>query len=148
LQAVVQDIAPAGSVYRTRLRFDLEADVPHVLLDLVTLDRLFSRMVFVVLSASQDGDMMALALHRTGSALQFRVDRPARLAGMSVGQLFDTSLDNGEDNGEGPPLGLGFALRLLDSMATAVGATFEIAPDAFLLRLPISASNGAVERGA
>jgi len=148
LQAVVQDIAPSGSAYRSRLRFDLEPDVPHVLLDMVTIDRLFSRIVSVVLSASQEGDMMALALHRTGSSLQFRVDRPARLAGLSVGQLFDTSLDNGADDSEGPPLGLGFALRLVDSMATAVGATFEILEDAFLLRLPTGATNGAAERGA
>ncbi|MEY4897713.1 MAG: hypothetical protein RL525_1106, partial [Bacteroidota bacterium] len=75
-------------------------------------------------------------------------DRPARLAGLSVGQLFDTSLDNGADDSEGPPLGLGFALRLVDRMATAVGATFEILEDAFLLRLPTGATNGAAERGA
>lgn len=145
LQAVVQDIAPAGSAYRTRLRLDLELELPNVLIDLVTLDRLFSRIVSVALSASQEGDSMDLALHRTGSALQFRVDRPARLAGMSVAQMFDASLEGSESIDDGPPLGLSFALRLIDSMATAVGATFEILEDAFLLRLPIGATNGAAE---
>lgn len=145
LQAVVQDIAPAGSAYRTRLRLDLEPELPNVLIDLVTLDRLFSRIVSVALSASQEGDSMDLALHRTGSALQFRVDRPARLAGMSVAQMFDASLEGSESIDDGPPLGLSFALRLIDSMATAVGATFEILEDAFLLRLPIGATNGAAE---
>jgi signal transduction histidine kinase len=147
LHAVVQDIAPLGSAYRARLRFDLEPEVPNVLLDLVTLDRLFSRIVSVVLSASQQGDTMALVLHRSGAALHFRVDRPTRLAGMSVAQMFDTSLEGSEGTDDGPPLGLGFALRLVDSMATAVGATFEILEDAFLLRLPIGATNGAAERG-
>lgn len=145
LQAVVQDIAPAGSAYRTRLRLDLELELPNVLIDLVTLDRLFSRIVSVALSASQEGDSMDLALHRTGSALQFRVDRPARLAGLSVAQMFDASLEGSESIDDGPPLGLSFALRLIDSMATAVGATFEILEDAFLLRLPIGATNGAAE---
>lgn len=148
LRAVVQEMAPAGSSYRGRLRFALEPDVPDVLIDLVTLERIFSRVVSAALSASREGDAIAIGLHRMDAALQFRVDRPASLAGMSVTQLFDTSLDNGEDAGDGPPLGLGFALRLVDSMSTAVGATFEIAPDAFLLRLPISVANGAVERGA
>ncbi len=148
LRGVVQEIAPNGSPYRSRLRFELEPDVPNVLLDLVTLERLFSRLVSVALSASQEGDAMAVALHRTGSSLQFRVDRPTRLAGMSVAQLFDTSLDTAEEGGEGPPLGLGFALRLIDSMASAVGATFEIGQDAFLLRLPLAATNGALEHGA
>lgn len=147
LRALVQEMAPAGSSYRGRLRFALEPDVPDVLIDLVTLERIFSRLVSAALSASREGDAIAIGLHRMDAALQFRVGRPASLAGMSVTQLFDTSLDNGEDAGDGPPLGLGFALRLVDSMSTAVGATFEIASDAFLLRLPISVANGAVERG-
>jgi hypothetical protein len=147
LRAIVHEIAPTGSNYRGRFRFELEPDAPNVLLDLVTLERLFSRLVSAALSASREGDAIAIVLHRRDAALQLRIDRPSSLAGMSVAQLFDTSLDNGEDVGDGPPLGLGFALRLVDSMANAVGATFEIGHDAFLLRLPIGMADGAAEQG-
>lgn len=147
LRIIIQDVAPAQSAYHGRLRIDLEPDVPNVLLDLVTLERLFSRLVSVALSASREGDAIGVVLRRKGSALQFHVDRPAVLMGLPVAQLFDTSLETGEDGGDGPPLGLGFALRLVDSMATAVGASFEVADDSFVLRLPIALTNGAAEHG-
>jgi signal transduction histidine kinase len=148
LRAIVQDIAPVGSVYRNRLRVDLDDDTPNVLLDLVTLERLFSRLVSAALSASRDGDTIGVGLKRTGASLELRVERPEILIGLPVAQLFETSLETAEDGGDGPPLGLGFALRLVDSMATAVGASFDVVEEAFVLRLPTGASNGAVEHGA
>ncbi len=148
LRAIVQDIAPTGSAYRNRLRVELDDEAPNVLLDLVTLERLFSRLVSAALSASRDGDAIGVALRRSGASLELRVERPAIIVGLPAAQLFETSLETAEEGGECPPLGLGFALRLVDSMATAVGASFDVVEDAFVLRLPTGATNGAVEHGA
>lgn len=143
LRSIVQETAPAGSLYRTRLHLAVEADSPPVLLDLVTLERLFSRLLASALSASHADDVIAVELQRAGPFVQLSVARPSALAGLSVQQLFDTSLEQQDDSANGPPLGLGFALRLVDSMATAVGAVFDVGPDRFVLRLPIASTNGA-----
>lgn len=147
LRAVIQEIAPPGSAHRGRLHLELDTSVPSVLLDLVTVERLFSRLLSAVLSATRDADALPVQLRKVGPYVQFRIERPRLLQNLSVQQLFDTSLEPGEEGVEGPPLGLGFALRLVDSMATAVGASFEITDLEFVLRLPISAGNGAAENG-
>ncbi|RJT26439.1 sensor histidine kinase [Chakrabartia godavariana] len=148
LRAIVQDAAPPGSAYRSRLQVQADPDVPPVLLDLVTLERLFSRLITAALSASRSDDEIGVQLQRAGPFVQFRIDRPQSLAGLTALQLFDTSLDQSDDSADGPPLGMGFALRLVDSMATAVGAVFEVAADAFVLRLPVVSTNGVAGRSS
>lgn len=148
LRSIVQEVAPPGSVYRTRFQLELDTAVPAVMLDLVTAERLFSSLLSAVLSATREEETLSVQLHKIGPHVQLRVERPELLHAMSSQQLFDTSFDPGEAGLNGPPLGLGFALRLVDSMAVAVGASFEITEQDFVLRLPIIASNGAAENGS
>lgn len=148
LRSIVQDVAPPESAYRSRFQLELDTTSPSVLLDLVTVERLFSRLLSAVLSATREDDSLTVHLRKVGPFVQLRLERPALLQGMSLQQLFDTSLEQGEEGADGPPLGLGFALRLVDSMATAVGASLEITEQDFVLRLPISATNGAAENGS
>ena len=143
LRAIVQETAPMGSAYRNRVRLEIDPDSPPVLLDLVTLERLCSRLLSSALAASHDDEAVSVELSRAGPFVQLAIERPGALLGLTTQQLFDTSLEQQDDSANGPPLGLGFALRLVDSMAMAVGAAFDVAPDRFVLRLPVANTNGA-----
>lgn len=145
LRSLASELAPAGSEHHARLQVRVATDLPSVLPDLVTTERLFSRLLSATLSATRDGDLLIAELQQDGAAVVLRVNRPATLARISAQELFDPSREMTEDARDGPPLGLGFAMRLIDSMAVAVGAQFIVDDHTFLLRLPTIASNGAAE---
>lgn len=145
LRSLAVELAPPGSDHHARLQVSAAADLPSVLPDLLTTERLFSRLLSASLSATREGDLLTAELQQDGAAVVLLVNRPATLARLSAQELFDPSREMADDAKDGPPLGLGFAMRLIDSMALAVGAQFSVNDHAFLLRLPTVSSNGAAE---
>ena len=78
---------------------------------------------------------MRLSQGATGQAV-FSVARPGALAGVSDAVLLDPGYDPDMPYPDAPLLGLGFTLRLIESLARDVGGRFSIAADAFVLTLP------------
>ena len=103
----------------------------------LVLERMIARLVGAVIALATPGETIAVSLIETSAArAMLSVARPAKLAGVSVTVLLDPGYEPEMPYPDAPLLGLGFTLRLLDSLARDIGGRFSIAPDAFVLTLP------------
>ena len=101
------------------------------------VERMMMRLCAAVLSLSRAGETIAVRLSgEPGSGIRFSVSRPRVLTGVDDQRLFDPGFDPDVPFPDAPLLGLGFALRLVGSLARDAGGRLSIAPDAFTLMLP------------
>lgn len=146
LGEIMADLHPQDGIHAQQLQITVEQDLPSVSLDTVTVERLFSRLVAATLSVARADEALQGKLYKDAGAIILEVDRPFALRRLSAADILDPTHDPEGDWPDAVPLGLGFAMRLIHSMAAAVGARFDIHDSAFALRLPVAATNGAVER--
>lgn len=114
--------------------------VPPVAGDPVAVERMFARLLAATVGLARAGEQVHVRLDGGGEAddphVAFRVTRPASLAGRDERVLLDPGYSPDGDWPDAPLLGLGFALRLVRSLAAAAGGRLDVDPDAFLLSLP------------
>jgi len=146
LRDVLVELRPQDSLHPHQLEVAVESELPSVSLDMVTVERLFSRLVATILSVARSDETLHGKLFKDGGNIVLEVDRPMGLRRLAAADILDPTHDPEGDWPDAPPLGLGFAMRLIHSMSAAVGARFDIEDGAFALRLPMAATNGAVER--
>lgn len=114
------------------------AGMPRIWGDARSTDRALSRLLAAVLAAVTPGETLLLGAQAAAQDhIRIFLSRPARLAELSVEALFDPGVMTVED-GETPPsvVGIGFGLRLVQQLATALGGSFDIEPRLFILLLP------------
>lgn len=72
--------------------------------------------------------------------VRFMVKRPAALQGYDEQALLDPGFNLQGEWPNSPVLGLGFTLRLVRNLASAVNGQLEIKDDSFIILLPIEES--------
>jgi hypothetical protein len=131
------------------LSFRIEADLPPVRTDPVTVERMFARLLAATIAIATPPETVNVELGRTeDGALRLTVGRPRLLAGRDENMLLDPGYNPDGDWPDAPVLGLGFALRLVRNLAVAAGGRLDIDDTRFILRLPLrEAAPQAGERG-
>jgi len=119
--AVTLDVAPVAEVS------GLEA---------TTLERLMTRLLGASFGFAAEGEAIAVALFEKDGATVFTVGLPLALAGVGRGDLLDPGFSPDAPFPDAPLLGLGFTLRLIDSVARGAGGRFAIGPASFAVTLP------------
>ena len=93
------------------------------------------RLFQAMLSAATAQERLETRLVARGRDIVLSVARPMTLQDAEDGVLFDPGqLSAG--TGTGPPLGLGFALRLVRALADCLGVRFELSRPSLSLRFP------------
>jgi signal transduction histidine kinase len=100
------------------------------------LERMITRLVGAALGLAKAGETVAVDLSHVGGQALLSVARPIALAGVGDAALLDPGFDPETPYPDAPLLGLGFTLRLIDSLARDAGGRFTIRADAFVLMLP------------
>jgi signal transduction histidine kinase len=102
--------------------------------DEIAVVRIVNRLMSLVVSASASGERLTVAASQEGDMIALAIDRPRAFATLPGDALF--ALDS-EDQGEGAALlGAGFALRLARRLAVELGGGLAIGEDRLTLRLP------------
>lgn len=133
------EVAHKQTLSALGVRLDVSADemVAVVGVSASVLERMVTRLVTAVTALATAGETIAVFLVETvGGQAELSVARPSKLAGVSVTVLLDPAYEQEMPYPDAPLLGLGFTLRLLDSLARDIGGRFSIGPDAFILTLP------------
>ena len=101
------------------------------------LERLMARLIGAALALAAPGEVVAVSLSEMAAGNTIlSVARPTKLAGVSDTVLLDPGYDPELPYPDAPLLGLGFTLRLVESLARDIGARFSISAEAFVLTLP------------
>lgn len=97
------------------------------------VERLLSRLMATLVSASADGERIGVRLARDSDGMvAISIDRPRALADYPGESILGID-DEGDD---ATLLGTGFALRLARNLARELGGSMVIEPDSLTLRLP------------
>lgn len=137
LLRIKEALQPMLASRGTALAVTCERTVDIAGMSPTVLERLMTRLIGASLGLARSGEIVAVCLSETpaGQAL-FSVERPLALHGVSDAVLLDPGYDPEMPFPDAPLLGLGFTLRLIESLARDVGGRFSISADAFVLSLP------------
>ena len=103
------------------------------------LERVISRLFAAVIGAARAGDVLTYGVGPgDGDSIRIFLSRPGSLAGRPAESLYDPASTGFAAGLEAPAIGLGFGLRLVRQLASALGGKFEIEDMLFLLSLPCS----------
>ncbi len=116
------------------------------LLDPVSAERMTSRLLSAVIALGCEGERVDISVspaEQGRAETWIAVSRPACVAGYDEQRLLDALQLEDEALAAASPLGLGFTLRLVRSVAESCGGTLAFTPDCFRLRLPtVSSGHG------
>lgn len=105
------------------------------------LERVVGRLFAAVIGAARAGDRLTYGVGAgEGDSVRIFLSRPAALAGRDAEALYDPASAGFAAGLEAPALGLGFGLRLVRQLASALGGKFDIEDTLFMLTLPCSRS--------
>ena len=114
---------------------DQTVEVPGV--SPAELERMMARLIGAALALAAPGEVVAVSLSEMAAGNTIlSVARPTKLAGVSDTVLLDPGYDPELPYPDAPLLGLGFTLRLVESLARDIGGRFSISAEAFVLTLP------------
>ncbi len=136
LGTVANELRPWSDDRAVHLRVRIAHDLPKAQIDGPTGARIMNRMLSAAIGLADKHEELCAYLEGRASGIEFHVDRPASLAGFSREQISTAVLVADHAELDPPPLGLGFAMRLVEAMARAAGGHFEIGPERFSLILP------------
>ncbi len=125
-------IAPSGPS-------TVRAGVQHV-------ERLAHRLFVTVAGLASAGENIAVEVTDHGALALLSVSRPSALVGAEAETLLDPGFGPDGEWPDAPLLGLGFSLRLIASLARALGGRFDIGAQRFELSLP-RAGSGSERQG-
>ena len=100
------------------------------------LERAVTRLAGALLAAGRAGETLTIAVAAGSDRAEISVTRPRALAGLSDAALLDAAPGPDDADRDVPLLGLGFTLRLIDSVARGHGGGFAIHDDRFVITLP------------
>lgn len=140
------DLHPAsdtdGGSQRSRLRIAASANLPLAQADPVQCERMIQHLTRTLISLAQDKEVIQGALwfqpDGNGGGLVLGFDRPRRLRGLEEHEMLDPGYGSDGDWPDAPLLGLGFAMRLVRSLASAQGGALRIESERILLELPVA----------
>lgn len=135
LAQVAEELAPLAARRGAALLLPDDADA-RVAADPIAVERLLSRLIATLLSASAPGEALQVAVSAAGGDLvHVSIDRPAAFVGRDdLGLLH---LDDQVDEADGAPLlGVGFALRLARNLAGELGGHLLFEPAQLTVALP------------
>lgn len=131
------------------LAFRVAQDLPPVAADPVAVERMFARLLASAIGVAGTGETIAATLGRAPGGdgqISLLVVRPLALAGRDERTLLDPGYSPEGDWPDAPLLGLGFALRLVRSLAVNAGGGLDILAEAFLLQLPAAVDTARTEQ--
>jgi His Kinase A (phospho-acceptor) domain len=137
LTRIVAGLQSSLAAREVRLEVVADSHVEVVGINPAVLERMTARLIGAVLSLAMSGETISVSLEEAVSGgARMSVARPQKLAGVSDIVLLDPGYDPETPYPDAPLLGLGFTLRLLESLARDIGGRFSISADAFILSLP------------
>lgn len=136
LAGAVAEHATLAAERGATVPLDIAADAPPAAGDRAAFARMCGRLLGAAIGLAAPGETIAVTLRREPERLRIDVARPALLADSDERALLDPGYGPEGDSPDAPALGLGFSLRLVRNLAAAAQGALEIAPDAFVLRLP------------
>ncbi len=139
LEALHDDYQPVARSRGFRLQFRIARDLGPISGDQIAVERMFARLIAATVGVTQRAERITVSLDHDATiadGIALTVSRPVMLAGRDETMLLDPGYAPDGDWPEAPVLGLGFALRLVRSIATSAGGTLEITSDHLALRLP------------
>ncbi len=140
LSGIADDLAPLAALRGSAIA--LPVDDLAVTGDRRAVERLLSRLMATLVSASAVGERIGVRMAREGDTVAIAIDRPGALAdypGESV-------LGIDDEGGDSTLLGTGFALRLARNLARELGGSLVIEPESLTLRLPASLDQQVARR--
>ena len=128
----VADLQPAAATRYVRLTLQA-ASRAEAISDDRAARRLVERLLAAALAAAMPGEPLLVQLVAKTRSVRLHVTRPRALP---AGDDRLLAIDEGERDDELLPLGVGFTLRLVRSLAAALGGALAIGADRLTLRLP------------
>ena len=119
------------------LEVDSEGDVARCALDPELMERLLRRFTDAVLSATANGERLAVHIGLAGKLCAIGITRPKATLLAGKEELLDPEFTIGE--ADRALLGLGFSLRLVNGLVGIAGGSLEISEDRFTLSVPLAA---------
>lgn len=132
---VCQQLSPVGEARGLELVLTPGDPVDVVHVARAALERMCARLISACLGLAVAGETVTVDVAHANMSPSIAVSRPAALAGVADARLLDPGFDPDMPFPDAPLLGLGFTLRLIDSMARGAGGRFTIRPDAFVIIL-------------
>jgi His Kinase A (phospho-acceptor) domain len=127
-----------------RLQLSVPTSLPEAAIGPHDAERLIGRFLSAVIGVAGRGETIGIRLASAATSLMCEIDRPKSLDGMGVADLRASMIAADANNADAPALGLGFSLRLVETMSGALGGAFAIDDRRFSLILPVvSDSAGA-----
>jgi His Kinase A (phospho-acceptor) domain len=136
LQSIATEFLVLTNARHVHLRLNTAANLPHVSVDSVSVERMLARLLGTVIGLAKPNETISAELASANGGVAFTIDRPQCLSGLPERALLDPAYGPEGEWPDAPALGLGFALRLIGNMAKAAGGSFVIGGKDFLLRLP------------
>lgn len=121
------------------LTLSIATGMPAIDADAAALERMVARLLAATVGLAGRGERIAIALASGDAGVELRVTRPALIAARDERTLLDPGFSPEGDFPDAPVLGLGFALRLVRSLALAARGRLDIAAAEFVLSLPARA---------
>ncbi len=137
LERISAELAPLAVLRRAEIGLTDIDDADCVRGDDRAVDRLLSRLMAVIVSASSPGEVINVRAGREGDdVIAVHITRPQALSGYRGDALLMIDGET-EAEAEGAPLlGTGFALRLARNLAVELGGSLTIGVERLTLRLP------------
>lgn len=136
IEDVCGQLAPVGEARGLTLVLMPGDPVQIVNVARASVERMSARLISACLGLAAMGEAITVDIAHANAQPSIAVSRPAALAGVSDARLLDPAFDPETPYPDASLLGLGFTLRLIDSMARSAGGRFTIRPDAFVIALP------------
>jgi len=146
LTLVGRDLSSLTDLRQLHLRVVRPAEILTVDGDPSALHRLLSRLLSLLLGLAEKNETLTAHAYREHATIVVTVTRPRRLEGYTEQALLSEGHLGNEDSDDAPLLGLGFGLRLINSLATALNVKFRIMDGAFALILAAVQDSPAVRQ--
>jgi signal transduction histidine kinase len=143
LTLIGRECAQLTDLRHVHLRITRSANELLVCAEKSALHRLFSRLLGAMLGIAEAGEVLTAALTHTASHVYFAISRPQAIIGREEHELLDPGYGPDGDWPDAPLLGLGFGLRLIANLATAINVKFGIEDQRFVLILPAAHDSDA-----
>lgn len=141
---IVTELRPSLEQQGRSLDIVLECAAIPVAMNAGDGNRLARRLLHALAGAVPAGDTLrvAVGLSQSGDSAHVIVQRPQSLSGLSAAMLFsqDDTADAVAD--AQVPMGLGFALRLVQRLAVIHGGSLTLTPEQLILNLPTLYNEG------
>lgn len=141
LARITTALGPEAAAKDVRIALSIAADCGLTVIDAASAERMIVRLLSAAIGLARSGERIHVDLSPGGpvaGGARITVTRPAIVAHYDEQALLNACDIDGEEDGAAPALGLGFALRLVRSLAEASGGRLTIEPQVFCLELPVA----------